>query len=207
MSVEGSAADAEAIAASKQLLRKAVRLRRDARDPERRRADDADRTLVLTAALGGEPPPTVAAYLSVGSEPGTRRLVGWLAAHDVRVLLPSLAAPGPAGVPDPAWAWYAGPDRLRVGHRGILEPAGDLLPVAAVAEADLLICPGLAADRQGRRLGRGGGWYDRVLGHVRDGVETWLLLNDDEVLPEVPTDRWDRRVDVVVTPTRLLRCG
>ena len=66
--------------------------------------------------------------------------------------------------------------------------------------------PGLAADAHGRRLGRGGGWYDRARAAHPD-LETWLLLNDDELLDELPTEPHDQRVDALVLPTGFLPCG
>ena len=195
-----TAADDEAIAGAKQTLRRAVQLRRESRSPEQRTRDDEARLAVLDAALGSAPPATVAAYLSAGAEPGTLQLVGWLAAHGVRVLLPVLSR-GPA----PAWAAYAGPDALRLRRHGILEPDADPLPEGSLATADLVLAPGLAANEAGDRLGRGGGWYDRALA-AAPGTPVWVLLNTDEVLPAIPVHAWDRPVDALVTPAALLPC-
>jgi len=194
-----SAADDEALVAAKRVLRQAVQLRRESRSAEQRDELDDARCHVVQRALGERPPATVAAYLSTGAEPGTLQLVAWLAALEVRVLLPVLSR-GPA----PAWAPYTGPDALRVGRLGILEPTAAPLPAGGLAAAGLVLCPGLAASRSGDRLGRGGGWYDHALADLAPGVPTWVLLNDDEVLAAVPVQRWDRPVDALVTPGGLL---
>jgi 5-formyltetrahydrofolate cyclo-ligase len=196
-------ADAAALRAAKQVLRKAVRLRRDARDPVRRRRDDLARVEQIRGRLDDRPPPVVAGYLSTGSEPGTMPLVGWLAARGVRLLLPVLSDVDVRRT-EPAWAGYGGPDALRIGARSILEPTTPVLPPEVITEAGLVICPGLAGTSRGDRLGRGGGWYDRVLGQVQ--APAWVLLNDDEVLESLPVQAWDRRVAAIVTPTRFVDC-
>ena len=132
--------------------------------------------------------------------------MAWLAAHDVRVLLPVLSDPVGGRLDRPAWAPYEGPDRLRVGVLSILEPTGDPVPSEQLPEAELIICPGLAANRRGDRLGRGGGWYDRALIHASQSAPVWVLLNDDEVLPTIPVHRWDRRVDSIITPQQMITC-
>lgn len=144
---------------------------------------------------------TVACYVSTAEEPGTGPLIERLLALERTVLLPLLRPDF-----DLDWAAYQ-PGALRGARFGISEPTGTPLGVEAVAAADVVVCPGLAADQEGNRIGRGGGSYDRVLARLPDAVLRVTLLYDDEVLPAVPVDTHDQRIDVVVTPTRTLRIG
>ena len=204
---EQDAADVAAIAGAKTMLRKAIQLRRDSRPIERRTADDEARLSIMGEVFSDRMPDTVAAYLSTGSEPGTLQLVAWLAAHNVRVLLPVLSSQSDRRRRvEPAWAPYGGPDALQVGAHSILEPTTEPVPSEQLAQAEMVICPGLAASRLGDRLGRGGGWYDRALRHASQSAPIWVLLNDDEVLETIPTHAWDRRVDVIITPSHAITC-
>lgn len=137
---------------------------------------------------------TVAAYVSVGREPGTGLLLEALHAAGKRVLLPVLRADN-----DLDWAVFTG--ALEPASRGLLEPTGQRLGIEAVAGADVVLVPGLAASTDGDRLGRGGGSYDRALARVGAGVPIGVLLHDDEASLVVPTEVHDRRVTHVVTPT------
>ena len=145
---------------------------------------------------------TVAAYVSVGREPGTGVLLDALAAAGKRVILPLLLPDN-----DLDWAPYTGAEGLTPARRGLLEPAAPPLGVGAVATADVVLVPGLAADRTGLRLGRGGGSYDRALGRVPVGTFTCILLNDEELLDVVPGAPHDRRVTAAATEERLVRFG
>jgi 5-formyltetrahydrofolate cyclo-ligase len=138
---------------------------------------------------------TVAAYYSIGSEPGTHGLVYALWKRGTYVLLPQLRPDS-----DLDWASYEGPDSLRAGPRGLTEPAEPSRGVPAVSRADLVIVPALAVDRQGMRLGRGGGSYDRVLARVGAQVPTIALLYDGELLDEVPAAAHDQRVRLAACP-------
>jgi 5-formyltetrahydrofolate cyclo-ligase len=143
---------------------------------------------------------TVAAYVSVGREPGTGVLLEALAAAGKRVILPLLLPDN-----DLDWAPYTGSDALVSAGRGLLEPVTPPLGEEAIATADVVVVPGLAVDSTGTRLGRGGGSYDRALARVPRGTFTCVVLNDDEVLDAIPTAPHDRRVTAAVTEQRLLR--
>jgi 5-formyltetrahydrofolate cyclo-ligase len=162
--------------------------------PERSAAGRAIRDAVLSlpeTQMAG----TVAAYVSVGTEPDTRGLVYALWKRGTYVLLPLLL-----GDNDLDWASYEGPDSLAAAPRGLLEPTEPPRGPAAVTSADLVIVPALAVDRGGRRLGRGGGSYDRTLARVGAAVPTVALIYDGELLDEVPAGRRDQRVRMVARP-------
>ncbi|MFC7884856.1 5-formyltetrahydrofolate cyclo-ligase [Streptomyces sp. NPDC057376] len=150
----------------------------------------------------------VAAYVSVGAEPGTLALLDALRARGARVLLPALLPDN-----DLDWGEYTGEGSLtRVRHGGrmtLSEPAGERLGPDAVTEADVVLLPGLAVDGRGMRLGRGGGSYDRVLARLeRAGARPALLvlLYDAEVARQhLPEEPHDRPVDAVVTPAGVRR--
>lgn len=208
-----SDADRAAIIGAKRTLRTAVLHRRGSRSTETRAAADHTRTLRVQEFIGdlARPGFTVAAYLSTDDEPATLELISWLAAHELRVLLPVLGSepgrlpPDESGRQAPAWAVYTGPEQLQQGQYGIAEPSGEVLPSTSLTQAHLAIVPGLAGNEYGHRLGRGGGWYDRALGHT-DAVRL-LLLNDDEVMPAIPVEPNDRHVDVIITERRTIRCA
>ncbi|WP_238993221.1 5-formyltetrahydrofolate cyclo-ligase [Nocardioides caldifontis] len=137
---------------------------------------------------------TVAAYVSVGTEPGTGPLLEALLDAGRRVLLPVV-------LPDLDLDWAVHTGTLRSAGRGLLEPVGPTLGPEAVATADVVLTPGLAVDRSGMRLGRGGGSYDRALGRVPVGTFTCTLLHEGELVDFVPAEPHDRPVAAAVTPS------
>jgi 5-formyltetrahydrofolate cyclo-ligase len=139
---------------------------------------------------------TIAAYYSLASEPDTHGLVYALWKRGGYVLLPLLRPDA-----DLDWASYEGPDSLRPGPRGLVEPSEPPRGPDAVARADLVLVPALAVDRGGVRLGRGGGSYDRALARVGPGIPTIALLYDGELLAEVPAAEHDQRVRLVARPS------
>jgi 5-formyltetrahydrofolate cyclo-ligase len=81
--------------------------------------------------------------------------------------------------------------------------AADDVPLGAGMAGILFVVPGVAFDARGRRLGRGGGWYDRALAAHSHGVRIGLAF-DFQVVPELPEAPWDVRMHAVVTDERLL---
>ncbi len=184
------------LAASKAILRRRVAAARAA-VPEAERVAAArlvrDHLLEMpqVSAAG-----TVAAYYSIGTEPGTHGLIFALWKRGSYVVLPVLLPDG-----DLDWASYEGPDSLGPGPRGLLQPAEPVRGPGTVARADVVLVPALAVDIAGHRLGRGGGSYDRALARVGAQVPTIALLYDGELLDQVPAEPHDRPVRAVVRPS------
>jgi 5-formyltetrahydrofolate cyclo-ligase len=170
----------------------------------RRAVPDAIRAaeaLALTAHLGeiAGPGDTMCAYLPVGTEPGSPQMVDRLRELCARVLLP-VTRSGADGEPLALlWGVYV-PGALVAARFGLREPAEPWLPSSAVAEADMVLVPALAVDRNGVRLGRGGGFYDRSLALCRPGARLVAVVRDDEVVDELPSEPHDVRMTHALTP-------
>lgn len=140
----------------------------------------------------------IAGYVPFGTEPG---------GPDLPAALHRLLPPGgrlllPVLLPDQSldWAIYGG--RLRRTDRGLHEPTGPRLGMAAIGQAGLVVVPAVAVDRRGVRLGRGGGSYDRALALASPTAEVVALLHDGELLARpLPKQPHDRRVTAVITPS------
>ena len=133
---------------------------------------------------------TVLAFQGVRSEPDTGRLVELLEASGHHVLLPRVegqhlvaVAHRPGGV-------------LHEGSFGIAEPDG---PAVDPVTVDVVLVPGLAFTRDGRRLGQGGGFYDRFLPSLRADCVTVGVCFAEQMVDDVPSEAHDRVLDHVVT--------
>ncbi|WP_299038812.1 5-formyltetrahydrofolate cyclo-ligase [uncultured Pseudokineococcus sp.] len=217
--MDGTSRGAVGAEGTKAGLRRAVLARRRERDPAERldlaaRLRDVVLATGLLPAEGG----TVACYASRGTEPGTPALVRALASRGTTVLLPHTHDGSDGGGTRLGW----GPARLAppapgaggpAGDGAVLLSAGSDLGPQALGAVDVVLVPALAVDTAGRRLGRGGGYYDRALGDLR-ARRGWLppvvaLLHDDEVLDAgvepVPAEEHDVGVSHVATPSRWMR--
>lgn len=186
----------------RELRRSVLAVRRTLTPDDRQEAAEALARRVLALPELGTAR-TVAAYVSVGSEPGTGPLLQALSDRAVRLLLPVLLPDN-----DLDWAPYEGPGHLLAAGRGLLEPTGARLGPEAVTRADAVLLPGLAVDRRGLRLGRGAGCYDRVLARLAaSGSQPAcaVLLYDGEVVDHIDGEAHDRRVPTAVTPGGVVR--
>ncbi|SNS68815.1 5-formyltetrahydrofolate cyclo-ligase [Geodermatophilus saharensis] len=182
--------DAEA---AKSVLRDRIMAGRRHRTPAARATAAAAVATTLLARLARVR--VLAAFVPEDTEPGSGRLPAAFTQLSARVLLPVVPESGT----DLRWAVDTG--RLVPGRYGILEPAGPRLGPTAVGTAEVVVVPALAVDRDGTRLGRGGGWYDRALQHVRPGAVVVALVFDDELVDRLPALAHDRPVTAVVTPS------
>lgn len=145
---------------------------------------------------------TVAAYVAVGAEPPTDRILWDLDDAGKRLLLPVLG-PGLSR----EWAVYQGANDLVVRAPGRPpEPSGPTTGPETIADAQVIIVPALAVDTSGTRLGQGGGWYDRVLRLANPNALIVAVVYDNEVYDSrtrpLPREGHDQPVAAIVTPSR-----
>jgi len=133
----------------------------------------------------------VAAYCPMAGEPGGPALPDALAGHCDELLLP-VTLPSR----DLDWAVYDG--SLTPAGLGLVEPTGPRLGPEAIATAEVILVPAVAVDRHGRRLGRGGGSYDRALARATAITFTLAPLYPGEWVTEVPVEPHDRPVRGVI---------
>jgi len=140
---------------------------------------------------------TIFLFWGTGIEPDTARLFTPLLEQGKRIALPRMLPGRRMEVRQ-----YC-PDRPPVRHHfGILEP-DEGCPLVPTEEIDLVLVPALCYDRRGFRLGMGGGYYDRWLEHYHRC--TVGLCRQAMIQDTLPTELHDRPVDVVITPSTLIR--
>jgi len=93
--------------------------------------------------------------------------------------------------------------QLQPGAFGIPEPVASGPEIAPDA-VDWVLVPGLAFDRRGRRLGRGGGHYDRLLPKLRPDARRWAIALKPQLVIEVPLEAHDQPIDGVLFPDLLV---
>ena len=187
MTPDRSAAEAKAE------LRAQILDRRRTRPVQDRQAAAAGVTRALLRGLAGVR--AFAAYVPEDDEPGHGRIPAAFTQLGARVLLPVVPTDGRQ------LAWAVDTGRLAPGRHGLLEPLGPRLGATAVGTADVIVVPALAVARDGVRLGRGGGYYDRALQHARTDAVVVALVFDDEFVDELPVEEHDLRVTAVITPS------
>lgn len=92
--------------------------------------------------------------------------------------------------------------QLKKGYYGILEPDG-ACPVILPEEIDLAVIPCMSCDVQGRRLGKGGGYYDRYL--EQTSFPKAALCRQQLMEREIPMEVHDQRMDLVITENDVIR--
>ena len=180
---------------AKRAVRRAVLAARDA-VPEvervRRGGLLAQRFLMLPEVVAAR---SVLLFWSFGSEVPTPPLIEALHARGVRVALPRIVD-GDIEVRS-----FVPGDPMSVAPFGAREPTGGEL----LGAIDVVCTPGVAFDREGRRVGYGGGFYDRLLPRIPDAARIGVAF-DLQVLDEsLPSGRFDEPLDALVTESRTLR--
>ena len=188
--------DPETVHAQKASLRRGSRLRLEAL-PEQRRAEASRQACErLTRQSIWSEAATVLFYAPMGPELDVWPLVAEALAHGKQVLLPRFTE---ASQTYQACRIANLAGDIAPGKFGIRESASHC-EVLALNRLDLVLVPGLAFDLRGGRLGRGKGYYDRLL--TAAGGITCGVAFDEQIVGAVPVAPHDRTLDCILTPTR-----
>ena len=165
---------------------------------EHHEADESEAVMALLAANARFAcARTILLYYALPDEVQTQPLLDQLAGAGRTVLLPRV-------VSDTAMTLhrYTGTADLAPGAFGIMEPQGE--PFTDLAAIDVVVVPGMAFDRHGHRLGRGRGYYDRLLPLLPNAYRIGVCFAS-RLVDEVPTEACDALMDCVVTTQSVCR--
>lgn len=168
---------------AKRGLRAQVRAARRALDPGQRAAESAAAAACCERLLAGAVP---ASYVALPDELDLGALHGrcWAAGRPVH--LPRVAGPGRL-----TWHAVTAAGQLVPGAYGIREPDPASLPVVELPAGAIVLVPGVAFTRDGRRLGQGGGFYDRLL-EARPDLRPVGVGFACQLMPDLPSEVHDR---------------
>ena len=133
---------------------------------------------------------TLLLYSALSDEVPTQILIDGLAAQGKTVLLPRVVSDT-----DMELRRYSGPADLQRGAFGIFEPTGELF--TDYNTIDVAIIPGMAFDAKGHRLGRGKGYYDRLLPRLKNAYKIGVCF-PFQYFDEIPSEAHDVRMDCVM---------
>lgn len=143
----------------------------------------------------------IALFLSVDGELNTRPLIARLWQQHKQVYLPVLHPFSPGNL---LFIHYT-PETILIPNRlRIPEPPLDVRHIIPLDQLDVMFVPLVAFDKQGQRLGMGGGFYDRTLQHWRShGFLPIGLAHDCQQVDTLPVEAWDIPLPAILTPSRL----
>lgn len=132
---------------------------------------------------------TILLYYSLGDEVDTHQFIRkW--SRKKRILLPVVVGK------DLELRVYTSPEELIVGAYNIEEPTGELF--TSYNTIDFIVVPGVAFDSKGNRLGRGKGYYDRLLPQIPSAYKAGICF-PFQLVEEIPTESFDIRMDEIIT--------
>jgi len=103
-----------------------------------------------------------------------------------------------------SWHIWTSEDSVQINNYGISEPHLHA-PTIDPSEVDLILVPSVACDRQGYRLGYGGGYYDRLLSSPEwANIPTIGIVFDFAYLPQLPVEQWDKPLQAISTETKFI---
>lgn len=175
-------------AEAKKILRREIRARKEEMTVEQK----ATAAAVIASRIEALPEyaaaHTVLAYCSMPDEVGTEILIASMHGQK-KVVLPVVKG-------DALELRLYEPSKLKAGYKGILEPS-DEADIISPDDIDLAIIPGMAFDSEGHRLGRGGGFYDRLIPLLHCPLAG--ICFTCQLVPDVPVESFDRSLTLIIT--------
>ncbi len=180
----------------KDALRALYKQKREALSPSLREERDARLCRLIEASASYRYAETLLTYAPIGAEINVMPLLRAALSAGKRVALPRTLERGVM-----TFHYITAEEELLPGRFGIREPREDA-PLFTAAPSTLMLVPGIVFDEGGRRIGYGGGYYDRFL--RTHEVATLGLVYRDFILPTLPHGHYDRRVSALATDKGIL---
>lgn len=92
---------------------------------------------------------------------------------------------------------FSGFNYMSTGAYNILEPVGEIYPISEYHKIDLAVIPGMAFDPHRHRLGRGKGYYDRLLPQLTQTYKMGICF-DFQYFENIPSEEWDVVMDEII---------
>ena len=145
---------------------------------------------------------TVMIYLSFSHEVDTTSIILQCWQREKTVVAPKVSWQQRHMIPVEIKSLESG---ISTGASGLRNPVTGLpMPIEDI---DMVVAPGLAFDRKGNRLGRGGAYYDRFLGAEQLKATVCSLAFSEQIVDVVPVEEHDQRVDFIITEDGIIKCA
>ncbi len=187
----------------KSRIRQQVLGKRDSLDPGTRRSKDLLIKEIFLSLPEFQQTTVVLLFASFRSEVSTFPLIEEALRLGKRVVLPCVDSASKE------LRLYEIKDtrELSPGYMGIPEPAVPGERERDINDVTLAVMPGAAFDSRGCRLGYGGGYYDKLLSRLRRKIPLIALAYEEQIVDSLPAEPHDRKVHLIVTDKRVIRCG
>ncbi|MDE2423610.1 MAG: 5-formyltetrahydrofolate cyclo-ligase [Betaproteobacteria bacterium] len=186
-------------AEQKKIIRKSILESRSQLNPQERRVSELrileqfERLDLIT------PYNTFLVYSSFGHEINTWPIIDYLYQHNKTVVFPKV------NLTHKALALFVVKHKgfLTTGLWDILEPNEDVCDLISIKDIDFILVPGLAYDKEGYRIGYGGGYYDKLLGQQDCNAYTLSIAFDIQRVERIPFEPFDRPIHSLITEKKI----
>jgi len=141
-------------------------------------------------------------YLSTGREVSTFEVIETALSENKKVAVPLILESQNIMLP----CEISNLKDLEPGPWGILQPIKEKIKNIPLKIVDLIIVPGIAFDKNGNRIGRGKGFYDRFLKSVPPSIPKIALAFSCQIAEKIPTTRNDIAMDKIITEDGVINC-